>query len=234
MAITFGVATAAGTTTAFGRGGDGTVTVTLPTSWAVGQLAILLVYLDQGACSVTTPATGWTEVSGSPWGSATPKLRAFYRFLQSGDVDPIITVTGSSGTLQTTAAIATFVGVDTSTPVEVVGAASAGTGTPMTAAEITTLTAYAWALGLCGRGDNETSSGQSFGGSTTGVTERLDAGNGVGDDAQVSIYSKEITSPGATGAGSAATSVTDPWVSVIIALRPGVFLSVSESVNFEV
>jgi len=224
MPIGFGVATAAGTTTAFGRGGDGTVTVTLPTSWAVEHFALMLVYLDQGACSVTTPASGWTEVSGSPWGSATPKLRAFYRFLESGDVSPIITVTGSSGTLQTVAAIATFVGVCCSTPVEVVGTATAGTGTPMTAGQITTLTSDAWAIGLCGRGDNETSSGQTFGGSSTGVTERLDAGEGTGDDAQVSMYSKEIASPGATGNGSATTSVTDPYVSVIIALRAGVLV----------
>jgi len=224
MPIGFGVATAAGVTSGFGRGGDGTLTITLPTDWRVDHFAILLVYLDQGTCSVTTPASGWTEVSGSPWGSATPKLRAFYRFLQSGDVDPIITVAGSSGTLATGAAIATFVGVCRSTPIEVVGTASAGTGTPMTAAEITTLTNKAWALGLCGRGDNEAASAQSFGGSATGVTERLDAGSSGGDDSQVSMYSKEITTKGATGAGSATTSVTDPWVSVIIALREGILV----------
>jgi hypothetical protein len=220
MAITFGVATAAGTTTGFGRGGDGTFTCTLPTSWAVGQLAILLVYLDQGTASITTPASGWTEISGSPWGSGTPKLRAFYHFLITGDVDPVVTVSGSSGTLASGAAIATFNLVDTTTPIEVVGTASNGTGTPMTAAEISTLTDGAWVLGLCGRGDNEAASAQTFGGSATGVTERLDAGSSGGDDSQVSIYTKEITSYGATGGGSATTSATDPWVSVIIALKP--------------
>ena len=229
MAITFGVATTAGTTSGFGRGGNGTFTVTLPTSWAAGQLCIILCYLDQGTATITTPATGWSVVSGAPWGSATPKLTAFYRFLVGGDGNPIITVAGSTGTLQAAAAAMTFNGVNTVTPIEVVGSASVGTGTPMTAGQINTLTNGAWVIGLCGRGDNETSSGQSFGGSTTGVTERLDAGNGVGDDGQVSAYSKEIASYGATGNGSATTSATDPWVSVLIALKPSVNTSLTVS-----
>jgi hypothetical protein len=216
VAITFGVATAAGTNTGAGLSGSGDLTIPLPTSWAAEQLAIIVLYLDGGTAS--TP-TGWTIVSGAPWGSATPKLYAFTRFLQAGDSNPITTIS-SSGTLCSVGAIVTYNGVNTTTPVEVVGAASAGTGTPMTAAEITTLTAAAFALGLCGRGDNEVAGSQTFGGSATGVTERLDSGTLTGDDAEVSLYDKEIASPGATGAGSATTSATDPWVSVIIALKP--------------
>jgi hypothetical protein len=177
-----------------------------------------LLYSDQGQGS--TPA-GWDQVSGSPWGSSTPKLQAFYRFLQAGDSNPVTTISGSGTNISHCAAIATFNGVNSTTPIEVVGAASAGTGTPMTAASIDTLTNLAWALGLCGRGDNESASGQSFGGSTTGVTERFDSGTSAGADSQVSLYSKEISPAGATGQGSAVTSATDPWVSVIIALKPG-------------
>lgn len=218
MAISFGVATAAGTSTAQGIGGNGSFTVTIPTGWSAGQLGIIVCYLDQGTASINN---SWNTVSGAPWGSSTPKLYAFYKFLQSNETAPTITISGSTGTLASCAAMMTFNGVSNSNPIEVVGTASSGTGTPMTAAGITTLSKNSWALGLCGRGDNESASGQSFGGSTTGVTERLDAGSAQGDDSQVSAYSKLIVSPGATGNGSATTSATDPWVSVIIALKPG-------------
>lgn len=215
--IVLGVATASGTDVAgTGRTGDGDLTLSLPTNWQPGQLAILLLYSDQGSGS---QPTDWTQATGSPWGSGTPKLQAFYRFLQGGDANPTTTISGSGVNVSHVGAIATFGGVDPTTPIEAVGAASDGTGTPMTAAEITTLTAGAWALGLCGRGDNETTASQTFGGSGTGVSEIFDTGTSSGNDSQVSLYAKTITSPGLTGAGSATTSVTDPWVSVLLAIR---------------
>lgn len=214
--ITFGVATAAGTTSGFGWAGNGTITVTLPTSWAQGQLGIIPCYLDQGTASIDQ---SWQTLTGSPFGAGTQKLYIFYKFLGASETNPTITISGSTGTLASSAACATFAGVDTTTPIEVVGSPSNGTGTPNTAGEITTLTAGAWVLGIAGRGDNEAYSGQSFGGSTTGVSERLDAGSSAGDDSQVCIYSKEIAAAGATGNGSATTSATDPWVSVLVALR---------------
>jgi hypothetical protein len=73
---------------------------------------------------------------------------------------------------------------------------------------------------LCGRGDNEAASGQSFGGSTTGVTEYADAGTTSGNDSEVSAYGKRIdTSGSSSGNGSATTSATDPWVSVLIEIK---------------
>lgn len=231
--ISFGVATTKGTTAGFGRTGNGNITATLPTGWSAGQLAILVLYSDQGSGS--TP-TDWTQVSGSPWGSSTPKLQAFYRFLQSGDSNPVTTISGSATNMSHVAAIATYNDVNTSTPIEVVGTASAGTGTPMTAGSIDTLTDGAWVLGLCGRGDNENASGQTFGGSATGVAERFDSGTSSGNDSQVSLYDKTIASYGATGNGSATTSTTDPWVSVLIALKPapevpGIDASVGKSTD---
>ncbi len=216
-AISFGVATASGTAAGYGRNNNGDLTITLPTGWAAGQLAIIVLYSDQGGGSVPV---NWTQITGSPWGSATPKLQAFYRFLQAGDANPVTTISGSSATSSHVAAIATYNGVDITTPIEAIGTASAGTGTPMTAGSITTLTGGAWALGLCGRGDNEVAGSQTFNGSATGVTERFDSGTAAGRDSQVSLYDKQIASAGATGNGSSATSATDPWVSVIIALKP--------------
>lgn len=216
MAITFGVATAAGVNAATGLGGNGNLTVPLPASWAVGQLAILLVWNEAGTAS--TP-TNWTQITGSPWGTS-QTLHAFYKFLATSEPNPTTTISGDSTTTSHCGAIMTFNNVDPSTPVEVVGTAGTGTGTPMIAPTISTLTDGAWAVGLCGRGDNELSSAQTFGDSATGVTERLDAGTNVDDDSQVSAYSKEITSYGDVGHGDATTNVTDPYVTVIVALKP--------------
>jgi len=213
MDITFGVTR----TSATGRTGNGSLTPYLPEGWKIGQFAILLLYSDQGGGSVPT---GWTEVTGSPWGTDTPKLQAFYRFLQLGDSNPVSTISGSDADMSHVAMIATYNNVDLNTPIEVIGTASVGTGSPMTAGSINTLTDGAWAVCLCGRGDNESASTQTFGGSATGVTERFDHGTSQGNDSQISLYDKEIASLGATGDGSANTASADPWISVIIALKP--------------
>lgn len=90
----------------------------------------------------------------------------------------------------------------------------------MTHATYNTATNNAMALSCSGRGDNENASGQTMGGSATGVTERLDGGTDQGNDSQVSMADKLIATAGAAGAGSSTTSATDPWVSVGLALRP--------------
>jgi hypothetical protein len=79
----------------------------------------------------------------------------------------------------------------------------------------------AMACFFCGRGDNESASGQTFGGSTSGVTERLDAGTSQGNDSQVSMADKAFAAGGSSGAGSSTTSATDPWVAVIVSIKEG-------------
>ncbi len=211
--ITFGQVS----NSAAGVTGNGSLYPPLPDGWSAGQLAIAIVYSDQGSGSISS---GWNEVSGSPWGGGTEKLQAFWRVLQSGDSTPTVTISGSTTGASHCAGIMTFNDVDGTTPVDVVGTASNGTGTPMTAGSINTLIDGAWALGICGRGDKESASSQSFGGSTTGVTERLDRGTLAGNGSQVSAYTKEIATAGSTGNGSATTSATDPWVSVLLSLKP--------------
>lgn len=217
LAIYFVAGTAKATTGAPGRTGDGDMTATLPAGWSAGDLALIVLYNDQGSGSI---ASGWTQVTGSPWGSATPKLHAWYRFLVGGDSGPTITISGSAALAAHCANVVIYRNVNTATPVEVVGTASAGTGTPMTAGAITTGSNNSRVLGLCGRGDNESASTQTFGGSSTGVTEQLDGGTSEGNDAQVSLYDKLYPTSGtSSGNGSAATSATDPWVSVLLALK---------------
>lgn len=218
MAIAFVDAEDATTTAAPGRSNNGDLTVTFPQGYTpiTGQFALFPVYLDQGDAS--TP-TNWTEVTGSPFGTGTEKLCVFYRVLVAGDSAPVTTISGSGVNLVASAGMVVYGGVDTTTPIDGVGSGNQGTGTPMTATGFDPTTDNAVVLHICGRGDNETAGNQSFGGSTTGVTERLDAGTNAGNDGQVSIADKLIAT-GASGDASSDTSATDPWVSVIIALRP--------------
>jgi len=216
MAIAFIAGTAKTNTAAPGRTGDGNLTVDFPAGYTptAGHFALIILYNDQGDGS--TP-TDWTEITGSPWGSATPKLCGFCKVLAGGESAPVTTISGSGTNVSHCANMAIYSGVDGTTPIDAVGTASAGDGTEMTAGGIDPPTDNAMALALCGLGDNHDAGGQTFGGSATGVTERLDGGTNQGNDSQVSMYDKLIAS-GATGNGYALTT-TDPWVSVIIALK---------------
>lgn len=218
--IAFQSATASGTTSSVSLGGNGDLVIPVPAGCLWPAMGFLLVYMDQGAASIPTGWNRWP--SGAPWGSATPKLDLFWKVLTHLDVGASVTTTisGSSGTLCSVGGIFSFTGVDEASPADSTGTATAGTGTPNTNGGTTTVAANAMAVGLAGRGDNEAYSGETINASATGVTERLDTGKDTGDDAQVCAYSKVIASPGATGNGSATTSATDPYVSVMISLKP--------------
>lgn len=198
-----------------GRTGDGTLTCTFPTGFTAqaGYFAVMWVYNDQGDAS--TP-TDWTEIAGSPFGTGTPKMCVFTKTLVGGESAPVTTISGSTTNASHCAQMVVFFNAQ----LGAIGTSSDGTGTPMTAGAITTTAHRSYVLGLCGRGDNENASGQTFGGSATGVTERADGGTGAGNDSQVSAYCKRIDTSGtSSGNGSATTSATDPWVSVLIEIK---------------
>lgn len=216
----YSAATTKGTTAADSAGGgggstgDGNLTCTFPSSYTpvAGHFALMIVYLDQGAAS--TP-TNWSAVTGSPFGGGTEKLAIFYKVLAGGESDPVTTISGSTTGASNVCNMAIYTGVGS---IGTVGTASNGTGTPMTAGGITTSTDGSIIVFAAGRGDNENASSQTINSSATGVTERLDGGTAAGNDSQVSMADKTITTAGATGDGSSTTSATDPWVAVIIEL----------------
>jgi hypothetical protein len=210
------IGTTKGTTTGLGRTGNGTLNCTLPTGWQVGDFAMICLYSDQGSGSVPT---NWTQWPGSPWGTSTPKLQLFYKILADGEPTPVTTISGSATNMSHCANVAVYSGSNIQP--DVTGAGNQGTGTPMSAAQITGMATDAMACFFCGRGDNESASGQTFGGSTTGVTERLDAGTSRGNDSQVSMADKAFAGGGSSGAGSSTTSITDPWVAVIVSIKEG-------------
>lgn len=218
---TYYAATTKGTTAADSAGGggartgDGDLTCTFPSGYTptAGHFALMIVYSDQGSGS--TPAN-WSAVTGSPFGAGTEKLDIFYKVLTGGESAPVTTISGSTTNMSHCANMVIYSGVGS---IGAIGTASNGTGTPMTAGGITTTVDGSIVCGCCGRGDNENASAQTFNASATGVVERLDGGTGAGNDSQVSMADKTIASAStSTGNFSATTSVTDPWVAVVIEL----------------
>lgn len=220
---TYNAATTKGTTAADsaggggGRDGDGALSCTFPSGYTptAGHFALMIVYSDGGSGSVPTD---WSQVTGSPWGSSTPKLQAFYKVLVGGESAPSTTISGSASLNSHCANMVIYTGVGS---IGAVGTATAGTGATMSAAAITTTANNSIAVFACGRGDNESASGQTFGGSSTGVNERLDGGTAAGNDSQVSMADLAIATSGtSSGAGASTTSATDPFVGVIFELKP--------------
>ena len=218
--ITYAVSTADSLTTAPGGTGAGVfdVAMVLPTSWAAGQFALMVVYTDIG--TITNGTASWNLVTGSPFGSAVPKLYLWWKFLEVGESAPVITIVGHVGTESACGVIITYTGVDGSAPISKIGAATSGTGANMTAGAVTTDWANEMLLGIVGRGDNDDSSAETFGGSGVGVAERVVAGTNQGDDSLITIYDKTQAVPGTTGDGYCNGAVTDPWVSLIVTLKP--------------
>ncbi len=214
----FSSGTTIGTATAGGRAGDGTFAVTFFTPPTLGQFGIIICYLDAGTASINSPgspAQVWNLVTGAPWGSSAPKLYIWTRVMVGGETEPTITIAGSAGTDSIVENTAFYDGIGS---VVTIGAATTGTGTPSTAAQITGAAVGNIILGIIGRGDNEAASGQTFGGSSTGVNERLDGGTAAGNDSQISMADKTLTATGATGGFSATTAATDPYIGIILEL----------------
>ncbi len=208
----FASGTAATTTAAPGRTSTGDIVATFPTTPTVGQFGIIICYLDAGTASITA---GWTLVTGAPWGSATPKLYIWTRVMLTGDTAPTITIAGAGALDASVVNVAFYNGIGS---VVTIGAATSSTGTPSTAAQITGAAVGNIIVGIIARGDNENASGQTFGGSGTGVAERLDAGTDQGNDAQISMADKTLTATGATGNLSVTTAATDPYIGIILEL----------------
>jgi len=202
-----------------GTAADGDLTVTTPAGWSDGQLGILLLYLDAGDGS--TP-TGWTEVSGSPFGSGTAKMCIFRKFLDiATDSTAVTTISGLSGAAGGT--IFTFNGADGTTPVEAVGQDSSMTsGATAYGYSVNTVTDSAWALICCGWGDNGVAAAAKFDGSTDGVTDYAAGGSSVGDDVGYGVGYKPFNTAGATGVGQMAApgGGNDPWVGVVLVVKP--------------
>lgn len=219
MAVSF-----KGTTAAPGDlSGSGALTPAFPANATVGDLAFLFTYQDSGTAS-GPDAAGWTVATGSPYGAPNvPRAYLWYKRLAVGDTAPTVTTSGVTAGDQCQALYITYSSQDAITPVEAASRGTAGTGTPAIGATVTPVSNNALLVCFVGRGDNETFSGWSIGGGT--ATSRGDWGAAAGADSEITIFDKVLASVASSGTATAVTSITDPYVSVMVALSPNAKLA---------
>ena len=202
-------------------------TVALPTGLNVNDLMLLIVANTRP--NVSAAPTGWTTAttvsSGTSVGVA---VSVFYRFFQTGDTAPSVTVNADAG--GGTARIVAFRYVNTTTPLDVAAVTntSAANATTFTPTGLTTVTANARAESIVVQNDGTSSAptlsfnnaqGFSF---ETGFPEAPGGGNN-GNHHAVAVAGKALPTTGAVTFPTFATSLSNNgvWGGVSLALRPG-------------
>ncbi|MEN6538698.1 MAG: hypothetical protein ABFC67_03710 [Mizugakiibacter sp.] len=195
----------------------------IPASMAAGDLMILTVHTCNQAVSTIT---GWTAVTGSPVSTGTAntaggtRVSTYYRWWQSGDTAPTVSVTG--GTV-TNGIICGFRGVDATTPFDATPVATtlATANATLTMTGITTATANAlifWSIARDQDLNSTTAVTAYTNGNLTGITEDHDqvVNTGVGGGIWVGHGFKGTA--GATG-NTTITQTSSIAVGLTIALR---------------
>lgn len=197
----------------------------IPASMVAGDFMIMTIHTPNQA--VTTP-TGWTIVTSSPVSTGTAntaggtRVSTYYRWWQSGDAAPTVSVT--SGTV-TNGIIAGYRGVDTTTPfdgVAPVATTLATASATLTMTGVTTQTDNAcivWSIAR-DRDANSTTDVTAFtNANLTGITEVHDqiVNTGVGGGIWCGHGFKATA--GATG-NTTITQTSSIAVGLTIALRP--------------
>lgn len=197
-------------------------TVTLPSGWSAGQFAIM--FICDRSNSGTTPTysvTGWTQV-GSTLVSGTQLYAAvFYRFLQSGDSAPTVTITNHTAGRNVGAFVSTYSNINTTTPLDVThGTATASSATSINAPSVTTvndnsmIVRFWCAQGLINMSVNTSGGDTAY---VSGTTQQLD-GPSSGNCTNAAAY-KLQTAAGASGTVSASWSTAGLALAWTIPLR---------------
>lgn len=212
-------------TTATAGAGSSSLTISLPTGAAAGDLCLITISIgNAGATSptVTSPA-GWAAPIVNQADSAGAYLHViFERVLTSGDITAgSVTIGWSTSTARAAAWAQAWSGVDTGTPEDATRTVATGnSGTP-TGTALTTTTDGAYLVCSVSTGGNGASNKFSAWSTPTGegtaYAEFADVGDGaVATDGGASHIK---TTAGASGAPSNTASQVKPWVFVLIALR---------------
>lgn len=115
-----------------------TITATLPPALTVGNMLILAVAVYQSTApqALSTPP-GWTKLvdGNTAYGFNFTRAYVFAKVVASGEIDPVLTVSGAGGWI---AQISEFAGVDVSPANIVVSAGTTSAGTSIATPAITT------------------------------------------------------------------------------------------------
>jgi RHS repeat-associated protein len=210
-----------GTPTSATTGGAATsLALTRPTTAQDGDLLIAQVTVGGGTGVAVTAPTGWTLVAGTPVNQSTSVQNALYTHIKAS-TDPASWTWTLSTSKHAAGGIAAYGGVDPTSPVDVAATNTQVATTSVVAPSVTTTSAndelfVAYALTTDAAVSTPTPSG------LTAVWTKASTGNPAGNRVRSASFDKTLSTPGATGTYTAATSPSTSVsaASVTVALRP--------------
>lgn len=213
--------------------GAGALSVPVPVGYQDND--VFLLFVESANQAITTP-TGWTQVANSPQytGAAAAaggvRLAVFYKVVSGSQSNVSVADSGN----HTTAIIANFRGVDTSSPIHLTaGSVDASATASLSAPSLTTTIAETMIVNAIGldkdAADTDTISSVANA-NLTNVTERHDQTVSSGVGGGIAFITGEKASAGSTGNTTATGDSSTTHAYITIALKPvPVTLSISVS-----
>jgi len=208
------------------------LSISKPSGLAVGDLMILSISSRDGNNGINPASipTGWIQIYENKFGAQNRRASiAAYKLATNSDVAQTVfsfNVSGSSGNAGDVSAgsIITFLGVDRTTPVEVVGSPSTSTNQNVNASAITTLSnnAAVVMIGITSGDDFRSWSNWSttLPGSLTEIVDYA-ANNGVQDVTVASAWAIKAEA-GSTGNGTVTLSGSETSTAIMISIKSGI------------
>ena len=208
LSIKRGIAfrSATGTTVASGT----SITLNKPSGTASGD--VLVAAIEIGGTTTVTAPSGWTLVRSTTSGSALTQATYVHA---AGTSEPASYQWRFSTSRLASGAVAAYVGVNTTTPVDVSSGGSSSGSTSIVAPSVTTTTAGDMLIGAFGGATNASVT------LPTGLLEENEQLAGTGSSrVVVEISDQQLSAAGTTGTRTATLSKSAANVGQLIVLRP--------------
>lgn len=207
-----------------------TINVAIPTGTISGDVMLASVAVVTNTATVITP-TGWTLIqSSNQTGNNTSRLYTYYRVAGTSEPSSYDWTIASADTIGTVAGIASFIGVNTTSPIDASAQQLTGTSTSHQAPSVTTTVAGDMLVTI-----HEFSSSRTWtppGGMTEVVDRYSRTGGGGGSGVSLSMHYEPRPTTGATGTRTAVASGNkDRGATHSIALRALIITTIPGDFN---
>ncbi|MFQ5831715.1 MAG: hypothetical protein ACE5H4_03340 [Candidatus Thorarchaeota archaeon] len=195
-------------------GQDTTSVIINKPSGTIQNDVMVCTVLTTGGTGVTFTLTGWTIIQRHD--SGTTLAQAQYYKVAGASEPATYTISFSPQVVGAAVGIATYIGVDTTTPIDAYSGQVNAASTSVTAPSITTTSANAMLVGGFGTFVQTTIT------PATGMTERYDIVGGIGGDDQITdeVADEVKATAGATGTRVATAGLSAVSIGQLIALKP--------------
>jgi len=185
------------------------ITLTKPSGTVSGD--VLVAAIDIAGTTTVTAPSGWTLVRSTTSGSSLTQATYVHA---AGSTEPSSYVWRFSSSRTVSGIVAAYVGVSTTTPVDVSSGGSSAGSTSVTAPSVTTTAGGELLLGVFGAAAKATVT------PPTGMIEHAERLGGTGNTRVLSELADQQVGAGATGTRTATLSKSGANVGQLIALRP--------------